>query len=62
MANALKTMAEPSREALRDQLGKTKDVRVAAGQGNYSVDEKRYPHVGMNVLTVQDGVLVSAPR
>lgn len=62
MANALKTMPEPTREALRDQLGKTSEVRVAAGQGSYSVDEKRYPHVGMNVLTVQDGAFVQAPR
>ena len=63
MANALKNMGpDASREALRDQLGQTKDVRVAAGQGTYSVDEKRYPHVGMNVLTVQGGEFVAAPR
>lgn len=63
MANALKNMGpDASREALRDQLGKTSDVRVAAGQGTYSLDEKRYPHVGMNVLTVQNGEFVAAPR
>lgn len=63
MANALKNMGpDASREALRDQLDKTSDVRVAAGQGTYSLDEKRYPHVGMNVLTVQNGEFVAAPR
>lgn len=59
MANALKNAgAEPTREALRDQLAQTKEVRVAAGQGSYSLDENRYPRVGMNVLTVQDGAFV----
>lgn len=63
MANALKNMGDtPSREALRDQLATTKEVRVAAGQGSYSVDERRYPRVGMNVLTVQDGAFTPAPR
>ncbi len=63
MANALKNIdGDATREAVRDQLSVTKDVRVAAGQGQYSVDEKRYPHVGMNVLTVKDGAFVPASR
>ncbi|MFT4150887.1 MAG: ABC transporter substrate-binding protein [Paracoccaceae bacterium] len=63
IANALKAAgAHPTREAVRDAIGKTKDVRVAVGQGNYSLDENRIPHVGMNVLTVKDGAFIMAPR
>lgn len=63
VADALKRAgSSPTREVLRDQLGQTKDVRVAVGQGSYSLDDRRVPHVGMNVLTVTDGAFVMAPR
>jgi branched-chain amino acid transport system substrate-binding protein len=32
------------------------------GEGLFSLDEERVPRVGMNVLVVQDGAFVPAPR
>lgn len=63
LATAIKNAGDsPTRDAVREQLGKTKDVQVAVGQGKYSVNEDRAPRVGMNVLTVMDGQFVQAPR
>lgn len=52
----------PTRDAVRDALGKVKDVRVVVGQGLYSMDAERVPRPGMNVLTVKDGGFVLAPK
>lgn len=63
MAEALrKAGANPTREAIRDALATTADVEVVVGTGNYYVDEDRIPRVGMNVLMVQGGTFVQAPR
>ena len=51
----------PSREAVRAAMSKAKDIKVVVGQGTYAVDADRVPHVGMNVLTVQNGKFVLAP-
>lgn len=53
--------ANPTRESVRNSLGKVKDVRVVVGQGNYAVDAERVPRVGMNVLMVKNGNFVLAP-
>lgn len=50
-----------TREAVRDQLARTKDVPVVVGSGRYSFDEQRVPRYGMNVLQVKDGQFVLAP-
>jgi branched-chain amino acid transport system substrate-binding protein len=52
----------PTREAVRDALAATRDVPVVVGEGFFSLDEERVPRVGMNVLVVQDGAFVAAPR
>ena len=63
LANAIKNAGpDATRDGVREQLGLTKDVQVAAGEGIYGVDENRVPRVGMNVLQVQDGTFVRAPR
>ncbi|UUZ62799.1 ABC transporter substrate-binding protein [Polaromonas sp. P1-6] len=51
----------PTREAIRAALAKTKDVRVVVGQGRFSFDEQRVPRTGMNVLEVRNGKFVLAP-
>ena len=51
----------PSREAVRAAIAKTKDVPVVVGSGKYSFDEQRVPTYGMNVLQVKGGQFVMAP-
>jgi hypothetical protein len=46
---------------VRASMAKAKDIKVVVGQGLYSVDAERVPHVGMNVLVVQNGKFVLAP-
>jgi branched-chain amino acid transport system substrate-binding protein len=63
MAEALrKAGPNPTREAVRDALAATRDVPVVVGEGFFSLDEDRVPRVGMNVLVVEDGAFVAAPR
>lgn len=63
LANAIKNAGEaPTRDSIRAAIAQTRDLQVPAGQGMYSLDEERVPHVGMNVLTVQDGTFVRAPE
>ncbi len=54
--------ANPTRQSVRDALTALRDVRVVVGQGRWSLDEERMPHFGMNVLIVQNGNFVPAPR
>jgi len=63
MAEALRQAGpNPTREAVRDALAATRDVPVVVGEGLFSFDEDRVPRVGMNVLVVEDGQFVAAPR
>lgn len=63
MAAALRKAGDnPSRADVRDALATTADVPVVVGTGTYLLDEDRIPRVGMNVLMVQDGTFVQAPR
>lgn len=60
-ATALKAAGpNPNRESVRAAVAKVKDVRVVVGQGRFSLDEKRMPYFGMNVLQVKDGRFVPA--
>jgi branched-chain amino acid transport system substrate-binding protein len=62
LANALKNAgAAPTRDAVRAALAATKDVEVVVGQGNFTLDEKRIPRPGMNILMVKDGAFTLAP-
>lgn len=51
----------PTRESVRNAMGKVRDVKVVVGQGTYAVDAERVPRVGMNVLQVKDGKFTLAP-
>jgi branched-chain amino acid transport system substrate-binding protein len=51
----------PSRDAIRVALSKTKDVPVVVGQGKYSVNADRVPYSGMSVMQVKNGKFVMAP-
>jgi branched-chain amino acid transport system substrate-binding protein len=63
MAAAIKNAGpNPTREAVRTALTKTKDVPVVVGQGLYSIDADRIPHYGMAVLQIKDGKFVLAPK
>lgn len=54
--NAIKTAgANPTREAVRDAMAKTKDLPVVIGQGKFSLDDKRIPSFGAAVLQIKDG-------
>lgn len=52
----------PTRESVRDALNEMGEVPVVVGQGMWGIDEDRVPRVGMNVLVVEDGQFVAAPR
>jgi branched-chain amino acid transport system substrate-binding protein len=63
MAEALRNAGpNPTREAVRDALAGVRNVPTVIGEGLFSLDEERVPRVGMNVLVVQDGAFVPAPR
>ena len=51
----------PSRDAIRIALSKTKDVPVVVGQAKYSVNADRIPYSGMSVMQVKNGKFVIAP-
>lgn len=51
----------PTRDAVRAALSKSKDVPVVVGQGRWSLDDQRVPHSGMKILTVQNGKFMLAP-
>ncbi|UUZ62814.1 ABC transporter substrate-binding protein [Polaromonas sp. P1-6] len=51
----------PTRDAVRQAMAKTKDVPVAVGQGKYSLNAERVPFSGMRVLQIKDGKFVPAP-
>lgn len=61
-AAALKAAGpNPTRDAVRAAIAKTKDVPVAVGQGKYSLNAERVPFSGMRVLQVKGGKFVQAP-
>ena len=54
--NAIKAAGpNPTREAVRDAMAKTKDLPVVIGQGKFSIDESRIPSFGAAVLQIKDG-------
>lgn len=62
VVNAIKAAGpNPTRDAFRLALGKTKDVPVVIGQGKYSMGAERKPFSGMRVLQVKEGKFVLAP-
>lgn len=62
VAHAIKAAGpNPTREAIRDALAKTKDVEVVIGTGKYSY-VNRIPTYGSTFLMVKDGKFVPAPR
>ena len=62
VANAIKNAGpNPSRDAVRQAMAKTKDVPVVVGQGKYSLNAERVPFSGMRVMQVKEGKFVLAP-
>jgi branched-chain amino acid transport system substrate-binding protein len=62
VATAIKNAGpNPTREAIRDALTKTKDVPVVVGTGKYSYVD-RIPTYGSVFLMVKDGKFVAAPQ
>jgi branched-chain amino acid transport system substrate-binding protein len=54
--NAIKAAGpNPTREAVRDAMAKTKDLPVVVGQGMFSLDAERIPSFGAAVLVLKDG-------
>jgi branched-chain amino acid transport system substrate-binding protein len=54
--NAIKAAGpNPTREAVRDAMAKTKDLPVVIGQGKFSIDDNRIPSFGAAVLQIKDG-------
>ncbi len=54
--NAIKAAGpNPTREAVREAMAKTKDLPVVIGQGKFSIDENRIPSFGAVVLQIKDG-------
>lgn len=51
----------PTRDSVREALGKTKDVRVPVGTNKVTYDDQRRPNWGMRVMQVRDGKFVLAP-
>ena len=45
----------PTREAVREAMAKTKDLPVVVGQGKFSLDANRIPSFGAAVLQIRDG-------
>ena len=54
--NAIKQAGpNPSREAVRDAMARTRDLPVIIGQGRFSIDADRIPSFGAAVLQIKDG-------
>jgi branched-chain amino acid transport system substrate-binding protein len=54
--NAIKAAGpNPTRDAVRDAMAKTKDLPVVIGQGKFSIDDNRIPSFGAAVLQIKDG-------
>jgi branched-chain amino acid transport system substrate-binding protein len=54
--NAIKSAGpNPTREAVRDAMAKTKDLPVVIGQGKFSLNEDRIPSFGAAVLQIKNG-------
>lgn len=61
VANAVRTAGpNPSRDAVRDAMAKTKDLPVVVGQGRITFDADRVPQFGAAILTIKDGKWVQA--
>ncbi|WP_323039107.1 ABC transporter substrate-binding protein [Gemmobacter sp.] len=50
----------PTRDKVREAMNSTSALMVAVGQGGFSYDAERFPHFGINVVTVKDGKMVAA--
>jgi len=62
VATAIKAAGpNPTREAIRDALAKTKDIPVVIGTGKYSY-VNRIPTYGSTFLMVKDGKFIPAPQ
>ena len=54
--NAIKNAGpNPTREAVREAMAKTKNLPVVIGQGTFSLDDNRIPSFGAAVLQIKDG-------
>jgi branched-chain amino acid transport system substrate-binding protein len=54
--NAIKAAGpNPTRDAVREAMAKTKDLQVVIGQGKFTLDAERIPHFGAAVLQIKDG-------
>jgi len=53
-----KAGANPTREKIRDELAKSKDVPIVLGSGKITVDPERRSHFGLTIVKVQDGKFV----
>jgi len=54
--NAIKNAGpNPTREAVREAMAKTKNLPVVVGQGTFSLDDNRIPSFGAAVLQIKDG-------
>ena len=54
--NAIKNAGpNPTREAVREAMAKTKNLPVVIGQGTFSLDDNRIPTFGAAVLQIKDG-------
>ena len=59
IAHAIKAAGpNPTREAVRDAMTRTKDVPVIVGSGKFSIDSERAPHFGAAIMTVRGGQFV----
>jgi branched-chain amino acid transport system substrate-binding protein len=58
-ANAIKAAGpNPTRDGVREAMGKTKNLPVVIGQGTWSVDQDRIPTFGAAVLQIKDGKFI----
>ena len=63
MAEALRrSLPNPTREKIRDNLAQIKDFPTLFGSGKFSYDADRAPHYGTNILVVKDQKFVLAPQ
>ncbi|SPJ25406.1 ABC transporter substrate-binding protein [Palleronia abyssalis] len=63
LANAMKAAGpNPTRESFNAAVNDVRDVEIVIGDLSFSYDDERVPHYGMNVLTVEDGEFVLAPK
>lgn len=63
MAEAIrKSLPDPTREKIRDNLAQIKDYPTLFGGGKFTYDPQRAPRYGTNILVVKNGQFVLAPN